>query len=1094
MFEITKDQLGQLNDVDLRELVARLCEAELRLADVPLRAVRWAGAHTAPDGGLDVECRFEDARFRGDFVPRARTGFQVKKPAMPPSKISGEMSPKGLLRPIFAELAANNGSYVIVSLDDDPTGKSATRRHDAMGEQLAPVYSLGDMHSDFYGRTELTNWLRQHPAVQLWVRDRLGIPLVGWKPLGRWTNTPPSDTDELICEPGLAIVLPGNDANKLDIRRGIEGIRNLVRTSDKALRIVGLSGVGKSRIVQALFEDSVGDDPLDRSLAIYADLGAEPRPSPRELLARLGVDVRQAILVLDNCPVDTHNLLASAAAATPHVRLITIEYDIREDKPELTAVVRIDAEGTGIVEALVSRRYTDIGQVNSRVIAEFSGGNARLALALADALQEEESLSDFSHEQLFDRLFYQRGAHDANFLAAAQALALVYSYSVRSDEAGVNELATLAGLVGQNRLAAYGATQTLLERQLAQKRGHWRAILPPAVSNRLAARALDYIPIDDLRNTFESLPNTRLLKSFGKRLGYLHASETARQLVRDWMAPGGRLHVVETLDDDDIQLFINVAPVDPDAALTAIEARSTQPTFEEFIAETNPHAQTIAHLLCAIAYDAELFERCVELLARFAIAANRAERPLSDAPSRLVSLFALYLSGTQADPDTREGVLRRFLFSTQRDERETGSGMLEAALNSGRWASFAIFEFGARPRTFGYWPPTRQDEEHWFLRFISITQEAATSEDADLSDHARELLANEFRALWHHPALRPALTTAATALHSHRPWPEGWRAIRSIKHLDYRETEDQPMPEGKERLDELDDFLRPARLSDQVRIYVCDVGHRLFSLYDEFDDDDQQTWQISDSRARARAHGLGVSVCDEPEILDELSQELFTGEPGFLIDFGKGLASACNDQISLWHRMVGFLELAEGKVRHCQVIYGVLDGIHERDESLAKTILVDSASNRQLRPYIVNLHSSVPVSSEIPEPFRRALEFSDTPLEQFASLLWQRPPGALAEPLLFELFLEILGRPHGAEVVLNGLGMRHRAWKKDALGFCSDLKRLLACWPQRRCYAAPRPTMAAVAITISHAFWTSVWMKRSSPKKQLQSPMLSSPG
>ena len=86
-----------MSDVHLRELVARLCEAELRLAGAPVSAVRWAGAQTAPDGGLDVDCRVEDEGFCGDFVPRPRTGFQVKEPAMPPARIAKEISPKVLI-------------------------------------------------------------------------------------------------------------------------------------------------------------------------------------------------------------------------------------------------------------------------------------------------------------------------------------------------------------------------------------------------------------------------------------------------------------------------------------------------------------------------------------------------------------------------------------------------------------------------------------------------------------------------------------------------------------------------------------------------------------------------------------------------------------------------------------------------------------------------------------------------------------------------------------------------------------------------------------------------------------------------------------
>ena len=845
MFEITKDQLRQLDDVHLRELVARLCEAELQIRGLPVSAVRWGGAHTAPDGGLDIDCRVEAEDFFGDFVPRRFTGFQVKKPSMPPASIADEMSPHGALRPIFSDLAAANGCYIIVSLDDDPTGLQLRPRLDAMQRQLEPVHTLGDLQSRFYGRADLANWLRQHPAVQLWARDLLGIPLQGWRPYGRWTITPPGDDDQLICEPGISVLLPGHETEPLDIERGIAGIRHLVRESDKSLRIVGLSGLGKTRIVQALFEDSVGDDALDRCLAIYADLGVEPNPSPRQLLNRLAIEKRPAILVLDNCPTDTHNLLAGEVSAAPDIHLITIEYDIREDKPEVTTIVRINAESTGIVQALVSRRFPRLGRVNCQKIAEFSGGNARVGLALADAVGDEENLSDFSNAQLFDRLFYQRGARDPALLTAAQTLALVYSYSIREDEDGVDELATLASLAGENRHALYRATQTLLRRQLVQQRSHWRAILPQAVSNELAAGALEDIPLEDLRHTFENLAGARLLKSFGKRLGYLHDHDRAREIVQSWLAPGGLLHVVEELDVDRIQLLTNVAPVAPDAVLGTIETRASQLDPDSFFGDANSNARAVAVLLCSIAYDATLFERCITLLVRFSIALSQRQQPQSDVPGRLFALFALYLSGTEAGPDLRERTIRCSLFSARQDERTIGLGMLDIALKSGHWGSFAVFEFGARPRSFGYWPRTQEEQDQWFLRFISLARDAATSDHTELSEPARELLAAEFRGLWHFPALRAALDASARAIHAHKSWPEGWRAVRSVKYFDYRNAEGPDVPDGIELLDEIDHYLRPARLADEIRAYVFDVGHRHFSLFDELDDKDQPSFQES---------------------------------------------------------------------------------------------------------------------------------------------------------------------------------------------------------------------------------------------------------
>nr|HAQ94360.1 hypothetical protein [Afipia sp.] len=98
MFEITRDDIAALDDEDLRTLIGLLCEAELRRRGLPVSAVTWGGNQTAKDGGLDVRVSLpEGAKIEG-FIPRAATGFQVKKPDMPPSEVAKEMKPKGVLR------------------------------------------------------------------------------------------------------------------------------------------------------------------------------------------------------------------------------------------------------------------------------------------------------------------------------------------------------------------------------------------------------------------------------------------------------------------------------------------------------------------------------------------------------------------------------------------------------------------------------------------------------------------------------------------------------------------------------------------------------------------------------------------------------------------------------------------------------------------------------------------------------------------------------------------------------------------------------------------------------------------------------------
>ena len=987
MFDISKDQLRQLNDSDLRELVARLCEAELRNAGMPISSIRWGGAQTAPDEGLDVECCVEDNSFSGDFLPRARTGIQVKKSSMPDSRIEAEMCPDGQLRPIFSELTKNNGCYIIVSLEDDLVSQKVRAREEAMQKQLETIKEQGELQVRFYGCSELANWLRQYPAVQLWVRERLGISLSGWKPFGRWSTTPSHVNDNLICEKGIAIILPGRERERLDILQGIDAIRKLVRTSGKALRIVGLSGVGKSRIVQALFEESIGDNSLDKNLAIYADLGEDINPSAREVLERLIIEERSAIMVLDNCPSNIHNQLAGRVPSSSNIRLVTVEYDIQEDRPEVTSVVRINAEGPEIAETLIKRRHPHLGQVNARRIAELSGGNARLALALADAVSEEESLSDFSNAELFDRLFYQRDVKDIDLLKAAEVLSLVYSFSINPDEGGVDELSVLSGLIGQDRHMLYRAAQTLVDRQLAQKRGNWRAVLPHALSNRLAKKALENIPVHNILDAFQGLQNTRLLKSFGKRLGYLHDHEISQDIVKSWFSPGGLLHDFSQLNDDLIQLLLNVAPVVPEYVLSAIEAQDTSGKTKAFFSTKTPFFSVFVNLLTTIAYDPDLFERCIILLAKFVL--SEMEERDNNGQDRFFGLFSLYLSGTEAGPDVREKVCRHFLLSGNYKEQQLGLGMLKAALQSSHWSSIGTFEFGARPRSYGYCPETYEEQDQWFMRFIALAQEIDSTKNIELSDQVRDLLATELRGLWKYPGLRTALGDLVRTLNDQRPWLEGWSAVRSIKHYDYSKGSNHEISDDAELLNEMDKTLRPRRLTDEVRIYV--LRQNQFRLDEKFDFNDDQKWEKSSKRAAERAYNLGIAVAKEPTVMDEILQDIFTARSVYIAEFGKGLALKSNDLRTLWEHLTGGLEIVGDQAQHCYVLNGVLEVICKRDELLAQRILEEAVQSRTLRKFIVNLQVSVALDRVGVKRLLRSLDFEDTPSWQFHILAWHSP-------------------------------------------------------------------------------------------------------
>src|ERR1019366_1729331 len=63
----------------------------------------------------------------------------------------------------------------------------------------------------------------------------------------------------------------------------------------------------------------------------------------------------------------------------------------------------------------------------------------------------------------------------------------------------------------------------------------------------------------------------RLLKSFSRRLGYLHTSAEARSIVEQWLSADGMLGRLGSLNGLGVSMLCNIAPVAPDATLEAIQ-------------------------------------------------------------------------------------------------------------------------------------------------------------------------------------------------------------------------------------------------------------------------------------------------------------------------------------------------------------------------------------------------------------------------------------------------------------------------------------------------------------------------------------------
>lgn len=1025
IFDIEKDELLRLSDTQLEELIARLAEAEVTMHGHSPACVNWSGSITAPDGGIDIHVQIPVDQLKAGFLVRPNTVFQAKKHKMPKAAIEKEMGSGKALSPILSEQARKQGSYIIVSLGDDcsPSGKS--ERLKAMREAVKDDLNKSNLHLDFYDRSKLIQWLRQHPSVMLWAKGKLGQGYSGWQPYGAWSNPPQGVTDTLILAPGVTITLPSGKGQKLKIDEAINPMRTLIRSTNKAVRITGLSGVGKTRIVQALFDESIGTDALDRTVAMYVDTGCEPVPSATAMLDKLIAEGRRAIMILDNCPSELHASLASkVSAAGREVSLLTIEYDIRDDKPQTTEVIHIETDGPEVAEQLLIRRFPSIGQNNARRIAEFSDGNARVALAIAERGEEGENLALLSDTQLFNRLFEQRNNPDSNLREQAETLSLVYSFSVSSTDASADELEILGELFGYSKIQLFKAVTKLMERHVVQKRSHWRAILPQAIANKLAVSALNSIPVDQLRTTFETSGRQRLLMSFAHRLGLLHDHAVAKEIVKAWLHPEGLLGQIVNLDDVSTRILHYVAPVAPEALLERIEETLVTSNFENIKSRYNPQRTAIINLLQLLAYESRYFERCIKLLICIADQES-ASNNYDSIRNKITRFFQPYLSGTHASLEQRIASMNECIASGMVGRRGLGIKMLETALGGPPWTGFGINEFGARPRDYGF-RPSYDELVEWLIAFIDTVVRIGTSGVPELEDDARRILADKFRWIWRHEGIRTKLIDAARMFHAYRPWGEGWKAVRStiyFFHTHRKDNQDiEPLPE---MLVTLEQELEPNGVVPAVMAYVLSNGRDFWTLNADFVYEGPNKFKKIRETLDAKAFGLGQEFAASTHKLDELGSNIFSrGGMPYRIGFGKGLARGAPDLRLYWHQLIIQLGLHHKSQSDFSVIQGFIEETNSIDSALAQELLDQCAQHSELRNELVNLHPWREFTEIDLDRCMPLLDEPDVMPHMYGAILWGSQFSNLPESRVLELAQRLLSRPNGDEVVLQALNMK----------------------------------------------------------------------
>lgn len=682
-------------------------------------------------------------------------------------------------------------------------------------------------------------------------------------------------------------------------------------------------------------------------------------------------------------------------------------------------VFRLEPASKELIGHILKLRFSYLSEVNARTIAEFSGGNARIAIAIANTVKRGENLTGLRDNVLFNRLFEQRNEPNYRLLQAAEVCSLVYSFDSSIDDTGNNELSKLGTLAEMSTREIYENVSELIRRDLVQKRSIWRPVLPHAIANKLAQRALENIPINIICNAFENGEKERLLKSFSRRLSFLHDSEEAKEISTRWLKEGGLLGSIGNLNELGISLLKNIAPVNPELVLSSIERVLLLEEANIFFSRNNPNYNDFTRLLCSIAYEQNYFERSANLLCRFALS-EKPDENYNSIRKMLKTLFQLYLSGTKATPEQRLNIIDKLVVSNIHKGRELGLILLEVALKTDNFISDYYFEFGSHSRDYGFHPKTIREFQHWYRLFIQYSLKLIMN-NGPAANKVKAILGEGFSGLWLKTGLYDELEHCANTISEKGFWGEAWVAVKSIKKHNQETLETSILS----RLDDLEKILKPTNLVEHVRVYV--LSKDSFSLFDTHDETNSDEFiQIEDT-----AKSLGNKVGSNYDSLNELLPDILSCNSWLMFSFGQGLAEGTLNSELIWEEFISEITITEKSNINYQVIRGFLNTLSNNSPSLCKNILDDALKNKITAEVFPLLQTSIEINESGVNRLIKSLEYGCSPIWQYSNLAYGRAHDTVNDDNFYKLIKLISTQPEGLEVAIKILHTRLHGQKKN---------------------------------------------------------------
>lgn len=447
----------------------------------------------------------------------------------------------------------------------------------------------------------------------------------------------------------------------------IKSLLNELRNYKDNFRIVGFSGLGKTRAVCEAFKDS------DNYSIFYCNCSNVVRDNIREGLKKLLREKQRGLtVILDNCEFELlEDLMYLKQIYKAECRFISLNYDMGERNPHRQNLVfrTLDLDfSKGVVENMVALRH--LKDEDAKLVIKYSSGLPYMAKLLLNNNFSNE-LSQIPQNQIYDRIlnidrdteenkrrrivltsisifqglgFFDDMREDMEFVAKNQILT---HWDVKDDKYKIQEFAI--------------TEKQYEERGVIERLGNMVSMRPIPVALYLAGewyRTLDEASMVQLCDDFVNYQNGyRLVEALAVRTTKMGQFPEARQLVDRLTGPCAPFHKKEVVFSElGSRLFLAFVEVNPVACANAIWDIVSGLTLTVQKTLNRRGRSNILFALDHLCFDHRSFRNGMLSLAKLSL--FEPEEYDNNSIGLFVERFHIILPSTEANFDARLEVLR----------------------------------------------------------------------------------------------------------------------------------------------------------------------------------------------------------------------------------------------------------------------------------------------------------------------------------------------------------------------------------------------------------------------------------------------------